>query len=413
MTRVRTSNSLTPLPDALQQEFNSAGTLGNQYIWNGGGYAGETSTIQDVVTPNYRQRRKEGNIIMNSMSLSKEVVTSSGNGYIQIGPHPSWNNGYTIISGNIGAAVEATMIGQVGAFGSDAARCSDIAVINAFKNMNASPVMAGEILADFGKTLSMLRHPFRKATDYATRMVASRNRLMKRKSMTLLKATGQTWLEYRYGWRPLIQDTHEVVRQATKLRAASDRRFQVARGGASSERSITLSIDTKIYSDAYAVVGTRTLTEKVRANAGVMFSTRPSSIGERVSSALGLGARDVLPTAWELVPFSFVADWFVNIGDWLEAISPRSDISVRSSWCTVVTELTSSMAGGTISRSLGTTKFSGTYNSIVRKNISVVRTANPVIPSTPVLKGKLPSTTQQLDALALMSGKISQILRAF
>jgi hypothetical protein len=37
--------------------------------------------------------------------------------------------------------------------------------------------------------------------------------------------------------------------------------------------------------------------------------------------ALGKTAFNPLLTAWELVPFSFVVDWFIGIGDWLIAQS--------------------------------------------------------------------------------------------
>lgn len=41
--------------------------------------------------------------------------------------------------------------------------------------------------------------------------------------------------------------------------------------------------------------------------------------------------------AWELTPFSFVADWALPVGDWLEALTVFDD-SVRLSSCTVTTK---------------------------------------------------------------------------
>jgi hypothetical protein len=40
-----------------------------------------------------------------------------------------------------------------------------------------------------------------------------------------------------------------------------------------------------------------------------------------------------------LVPFSFVADWFVNFGDFIEALLPRSGTYPLASWYTVTREI--------------------------------------------------------------------------
>jgi len=42
--------------------------------------------------------------------------------------------------------------------------------------------------------------------------------------------------------------------------------------------------------------------------------------------------------AWELVPFSFVADWFVPIGSWLTAIAPLIGITPQDVFRTVFSE---------------------------------------------------------------------------
>ena len=53
--------------------------------------------------------------------------------------------------------------------------------------------------------------------------------------------------------------------------------------------------------------------------------------------ALGL---QPLPTAWELLPFSFVADWFLNIGTFLEAWTTKEGWSFLAGSQSVVGEYT-------------------------------------------------------------------------
>jgi hypothetical protein len=57
--------------------------------------------------------------------------------------------------------------------------------------------------------------------------------------------------------------------------------------------------------------------------------------------ARDFGLTELPLTAWELVPFSFVVDWFVNIGDWLEALTPKLGIKILSEGYTVKRKLLS------------------------------------------------------------------------
>jgi hypothetical protein len=43
---------------------------------------------------------------------------------------------------------------------------------------------------------------------------------------------------------------------------------------------------------------------------------------------------NVIPTLWEFLPYSFVADWFVNAGDWLAAVVPKAKVKRLAEWTT-------------------------------------------------------------------------------
>jgi hypothetical protein len=48
------------------------------------------------------------------------------------------------------------------------------------------------------------------------------------------------------------------------------------------------------------------------------------------------GLTQPVEAIWELVPFSFIVDWFFNVGETLAAFTPNYGIESLASWYTVV-----------------------------------------------------------------------------
>jgi len=116
------------------------------------------------------------------------------------------------------------------------------------------------------------------------------------------------WLELQYGWKPLLQDLYgiceEVKRHAevprfrkikTRMRSTTD----VLREGG----YIPGSSHPTTAHDTYTVVS------KV-----VCYLRMTSHTSTR------LGFTNPVNLAWELLPYSFVIDWLIPIGDWLNAM---------------------------------------------------------------------------------------------
>lgn len=409
MARVRSSSSLTPDSDVIQKVYDPKGVFLSTYKWASGGLIGESSTITDEVTPNYRRRRKNGDIILNPVSLVRNVTTHSSKGSITVGPHSSsW--GKVTIDGDIGSVVESKVVGPY--LGYDANH-EQIAINRAYQSMNASPIMGGEILGTFGQTLSMLRHPFKSATSLLLRAEKRKNWYLARKSGTAIQASAQAWLETRYGWKPIIGDCRETMRQVSLLRRSADRSIRVARGGSRSEGSIAIDFLVTIFSDNYIAKGTKTLNQKVRASAGVLYRMKESSESERAAQAFGLNARSIPSTLWELTPYSFVVDWFVGVGPWIEAIVPRPDITVLGSWSTRVVEDSVILSGGPLTRTLPspTKTYHGTWNGVSHKTTRYERSIGTSPSSTPKLLAKPLTISKTVDGLSLALGKITQSLR--
>jgi hypothetical protein len=46
-----------------------------------------------------------------------------------------------------------------------------------------------------------------------------------------------------------------------------------------------------------------------------------------------------IPAAiWEIIPFSFVVDWFVNVESFIRAVTPKADVHRLAEWVTIETE---------------------------------------------------------------------------
>lgn len=110
------------------------------------------------------------------------------------------------------------------------------------------------------------------------------------------------WLELQYGWRPLINDIYAAAEFVkTKPRRGIIR------------TSVKETNDTVTAGFGYPVNDAITIVNERRLHLKVVVTELPSTF-ER------LGLTDPLSVAWELVPFSFVIDWFAPIGDAIQAI---------------------------------------------------------------------------------------------
>lgn len=114
------------------------------------------------------------------------------------------------------------------------------------------------------------------------------------------------WLEGRYGWRTLAYDIQDLQKLIRNLDDSRDR-FKDRTG-----RTLSSVIQTSpTFTDAS---GTRTY-----------LSTTESSMSIRGNVIADIHPPKVLfnpvTTLWELKKLSFVLDWFISVGSWLESLS--------------------------------------------------------------------------------------------
>lgn len=118
------------------------------------------------------------------------------------------------------------------------------------------------------------------------------------KSRQTPKAFADAFLEYSFGWAPLVGD----VSNAMKTLTAGLPTFRVSGAGTVS-RSYSASGDTVLWTSGHTI------------------HARVRGFDPNFALANQLGLVNPAFVAWELAPFSFVVDYFVNVGEYLNGFT--------------------------------------------------------------------------------------------
>jgi hypothetical protein len=292
---------------------------------------------------------------------------------------------------------------------------SDLLVSNvltkAYASAAQSEILTGEQILTASQTLAMLHRPFKSARDLLSRMAKSRARRLGKTAQSAARATADTWLEYRYGWKPLLLDADTIIGSVTELGRPLRKRL-VARAHDKIEYKTQLNLSGAPLGWLGIASGSATLTSSVTVDAGVFVDIYCPTTAEHLVKFFGLRPRDVLPTLWELTPYSFVCDWFMNVGDWLQAMLPVPGVTFGANWVTrkVKTEANIDVSNFTVNVA-GKFRSSGGGGQSSYLKDAVTRKCDQTLASYPEWTAKSLSTLHSADAVALSAGQILNGLR--
>lgn len=151
------------------------------------------------------------------------------------------------------------------------------------------------------------------------------------------KALANNWLAYQYGWQPLLSD---AVGAATMLYdyLEGNRKWGLRHRVSAFSVGGKGSRSDYVGGGSYSISGWNNMyawDRVIVARAGLLLEVENTSAA--LAASLGVGLSDPLLTAWELTPFSFVFDWFVDVGSWLEARSSLQGLKVLAGYYTTET----------------------------------------------------------------------------
>lgn len=139
----------------------------------------------------------------------------------------------------------------------------------------------------------------------------------------VLKKFGDTWLEFHFGWEPLVKDIYNACDLIQKPIA----------GGQVTVRGRTQQIGASFQnaggcSDSKKSFRSGSFSGRVRGKAGMSFAISNPNL----YLANRLGLVNPAAVAWELVPYSFVVDWFVNCSQVIGEFSDFIGVKVENAW---------------------------------------------------------------------------------
>lgn len=185
------------------------------------------------------------------------------------------------------------------------------------------------------KAARFLRRPF----ETAKRELAMTRRDLRSPvgRAAVMERASNLWLEYRYGWRPLVYDAmsqyeaamvglqpmRQTVRAKDAALSQAERKYRLLIAGSGGLGDVYL----------YRKIFSRLL---LRAGQTADFKLQ----GDLSRGLKTFGFLDIIGTGWELIPYSFVVDRFIDVGNALKALQAFALIDERVGWLTLQKLLT-------------------------------------------------------------------------
>jgi len=285
------------------------------------GHLGSWRETWDVETPNFRKRIRAGEIIVNGYSHAEEHWYNVGNGIIQQGP-PACSNGSSGLETFDGPML--TWVCSLNPLHGNLApnwvltqdevnRVTDLAATKAWADSIGNEAQILVFLAELKKTIALLLHPIQNLSRFLDKVKRDKyaDPRSSVKALTVAEYLALEWLTYRFGVRPLLSDIRNIVKAVHKPRKTGRKR---AKGSNTLERTSTVrrTIDFGRVRQTYDLITTHSYT----ARCGFIYAAELD-----VSDFLGFQFKNIPDAIWELISYSFVVDWFFNIGDWVKALT--------------------------------------------------------------------------------------------
>lgn len=185
---------------------------------------------------------------------------------------------------------------------------------------------AGQDLGEIKQTIESFIHPMNSLKQltigYLDKLKKAKSRYS-RSQPSLRKALSDSYLEYRFGWRPLafdIADAYNGLRGRTRMSET----VPLSAGAQGAEPYFNGSVGLTNMSRLSCIAHIHNQYQ-YRLKGAIRLTLENGRIP--VMQALQLKTlNDFAVTAWDLLPYSWVVDYFANVGDVINAITFPSSL---------------------------------------------------------------------------------------
>lgn len=124
-------------------------------------------------------------------------------------------------------------------------------------------------------------------------------------------ALADSWLAYAFGLRPIVNDVYDAVRVAQQGLLREPEPF-----------IFNTHVRRLVDETWLGYPGSETISATLHCSGRVRVRIKNPTLYTHEQ----LGLTNPVEVAWELVPFSFVVDWFVPVGRWIQSVFPPAGL---------------------------------------------------------------------------------------
>jgi hypothetical protein len=203
-------------------------------------------------------------------------------------------------------------------------------VVSDFLNKAKSAIssfQSGQDIVEIHQTIESIIHPLASlrshVSTYFRDLKKIKGRLSKirnptNRSASFKKALADTYLEWTFGWNPLAADIAAGIVDLSSQR----NRFESTpiKSKAKARYQFTLTDNVRGYVEAF-LLSHRLVTGEYSIRLIGSVNAYYNGSAPSLAQNLQLLPEDFIPTAWNVLPYSFVIDYFLNVGDVIDAFS--------------------------------------------------------------------------------------------
>ncbi len=272
----------------------------------------------------------------------KSVAQGQYEGYDYKLPTPPWSNNY--INRYRGYWVYAPAPSTVNHLSTDGALAEQRALMLLYKRIRAheEAFNMAPVLAEMNETIDMIVRPASALREGITKHLRSVQKLKGRwlrgvpfhkRRETLLRAAAGSWLEFSFGWAPTVSDVAAGAEALAKF--VQDEHVGYKRISAQGSSVQSMDLGTSILwngtLEEQRIRQSWETKRTVRYIVGHRSDVITNSKGDFVHFLANFGLtnwRNVAVGAWEIIPYSWLVDYFTNIGELIECwATPTNGVS--------------------------------------------------------------------------------------